>query len=178
MAPFGLFRAIDTEMDEAQQKEKFSDAYIHAVTAVAGYGISKPVPDDDSIDWIICARGAGDTPRRPRLEVQLKCSARNVVRATHVHLPLEIKNYDELRIPEARTPCILIVVTVPDDPVEWLTQSEHELAMRHCGYWLSLRGEPGVANTSNVTVRLPRDQIFTPMALQNIMRRINDEGTL
>lgn len=165
-------------MDLAQQKEKFSDAYLQAVVAVAGYGLAKPDPDDDSIDWIIAARGAAGTPRRPRLEVQLKCSARDILRKTLLHFPLAMKNYDDLRDTECYTPRILVVITVPDSPDDWLAQTEEELAMRHCGYWVSLRGKPEKENTTAVTIRLPRSQLFTPDTLRRMMQRINDERAL
>ena len=163
-------------MDLSQQKEKFSDAYLQAIAAVAGYGLAKPNPDSDSVDWIVSARGVGDTARRPRLEVQLKCTAQNIMRETHLHFPLEVKNYNDLRHPDPLTPCILVVVTVPDDINEWVTHSETELSMRRCGYWHSLRGEPDTANTDTVTVRLSRAQTLTPEALRAIMRRVNDGG--
>ena len=165
-------------MDLAQQKEKFSDAYLQAVAAVAGYGLAKPNPDTDSVDWIVSAHSRGDTLRRPRLEVQLKCTAQDVIRQTHLHFPLEIKNYDDLRHPNPLTPCILIVVTVPDNIEEWITQSETELSMRRCGYWVSLCGEPETLNAATVTVRVPRNQMLTPQALQEMMRRIDVEGRL
>lgn len=165
-------------MDLAQQKEKFSDAYLQAVAAVAGYGLSKPNPDTDSVDWIISARGAGDTLRRPRLEVQLKCSAQDIIRETHLHFPLEVKNYTDLRHPNPLTPCILIVVAVPDNLDERIAHSEAELSLWRCGYWVSLCGEPETTNTATVTVRLPRTQTLTLQALQAMMRRINTEGRL
>jgi len=37
-------------------------------------------------------------------------------------------------------PRILVVVTVPAVAQEWLSQSEEEMVLRHCGYWISLRG--------------------------------------
>lgn len=163
-------------MDLAQQKEKFSDAYLHAIAAVAGYGLAKPNPDTDSVDWILSARGVGDTTRRPRLEVQLKCSAQELLRETHLHFPLEIKNYNDLRHPDPFTPCMLVVVAVPENVYEWTAQSETEMSMRRCGYWMSLRGAPDTTNTATVTVRLPRTQILTPESLRTIVRRINNGG--
>lgn len=165
-------------MDLSQQKEKFSAAYFQAVVAVAGFGIAKPTPDDDSIDWIIAARGANQTPRSPRLEVQLKYSARDVVQDTHLHFPLELKNYNDLRYPRPIVPRILIVVTVPSDLNLWLHQTESEMVIQHCGYWVSICGAPDSQSTSTVTIKLPRTQIFSPEALRMMMQRINDTGVV
>lgn len=87
---------------------------------------------------------------------------------------MEIKNYDDLRTEDLLVPRILIVVMVPQAVSEWLRHSEEELALRHCGYWVSLRGEPPVQNRETITVSLPRSQQLTPEAVQQIMKRIND----
>ncbi len=72
-------------------------------------------------------------------------------------------------------PKILLVVFVPGDAVEsWLEQSEEGLAMRRCGYWTSLRGMEEVENTTSVTVRLPRSNLFTVDALNSIMQGISN----
>lgn len=161
-------------MDLSQQKEQFSVSYLRAVAAVAGYTLYEPTVDDDSVDWQIAARGTADTPRRPRVELQLKCSARDILRPETVRFPLEIKNYEDLRTDNLLVPRILIVVFVPRDVRDWIRHSEEELALRHCGYWSSLRGEPPVQNQGTITVSLPRSQQFTPEALKQIMKRIND----
>lgn len=44
-------------MEINQQKEQFSNAYLQAVTSVAGYSLYRPAVDDDSVDWGIAARG-------------------------------------------------------------------------------------------------------------------------
>lgn len=165
-------------MDIAQQKEKFSDAYLLAVAATAGYSLAKPQTDDDSVDWIIMAGGAKGTPRRPRLEVQLKCSAQNIVRENVLHFPLELKNYNDLRHTDLFAPRILVVVTVPTNLDDWLMQTEQEMALRRCAYWVSLRGRPETKNNAAVTVHIPRQQMLTPTGLQELMRRVNDRETL
>ena len=94
--------------------------------------------------------------------------------AAHVAFPLKIKNYDELRPTDVLVPRILIVVTVPDNLGDWLNHSEQELAMRRCGYWLSLRGEPATTNTTSVTVQLARANQFTVAELGGLMQRIGN----
>ena len=70
-------------------------------------------------------------------------------------------------------PRILVVVLIPEKREEGLTQSEAELCMRNCGYWISLRGMADTQNTSAVTVTIPRTNQFTVAALQSIMEGIS-----
>lgn len=163
-------------MDIAQRKEQFSGAYLRVVATVAGYTLAKPEVDDDSIDWIIAARGSANLPKRPRVEVQLKCSARDMLRETHLDFPLNIKNYNDLRDDNVLVPRVLIVMLVPAEIDDWVVHSENEMLVRHCGYWMSLREMPITANTSTTTVHLPREQLFTPSALRSIMEVINHGG--
>ena len=160
-------------MELSQRKEQYSSAFLRAVTSVAGYSLAKPDVDDDSIDWIIASRATEALTRRPRLEVQLKCSARDLMHREYLHFPLEIKNYNDLRDEHVLVPRILIVMAVPNETNDWLVQSEDQMVVRHCGYWLSLYGSLPTTNSETVTVRIPRKQMFTPAALSDIMQRVN-----
>lgn len=157
------------------QKEQFSFAYVRAVAAAAQVSVSEPTVDDDSIDLILQQRTGGGRVRSPRVEAQVKCTAAKPVQPAHIAYPLKLKNYDELRPTNVLVPRILIVVLVPDDVADWLNHSEPELAMRRCGYWMSLRGEPATTNSTNVTVHVPRAHQFTVAGLQNMMQRISNQ---
>lgn len=159
------------------QKEQFSFAYARAVAAVAQVVVSEPTVDDDSVDLSFKKKGGGGAVRSPQLDVQVKCTESANIRADHIAYPLKLKNYDELRPTNLLVPRILIVVTVPDDLVDWLNHSEQELAMRKCGYWVSLRGMAATANQTNVTVHLPRANQFTVAQLAQIMQRIGNGQT-
>ena len=161
-------------MDINQQKEQFSNVYLQAVTTVAGYSVYKPSVDDDSVDWGIAAKGGTGPIRAPRLELQLKCTSRRDIQDDNsIRYPLKLKNYDDLRMDNFAIPRILVVVLIPETPEDWLTQSETELCIRNCGYWISLRGKPKTQNTNAVTVAIPRTNQFTVAALQSIMERIS-----
>lgn len=162
-------------MDLNAQKEQFSRAYVQAVAAVAGYAWYVPSVDDDSVDMGIAERGGRGTVRSPRLELQLKCHAATTPDGEQLSFPLKMKNYDDLREVDVQVPRILIIVLVPDSPVEWLTSSEEEMVLRRCGYWVSLRGRGSVASAAQdprVTVHVPRSQQLNPDGLGAIMRRI------
>ena len=163
-------------MDINQQKEQFSNAYLRAVAAVAGFVCYKPEPDTDSVDWGIAAVGGKGTTRSPKVELQLKCTAKGLMDDNEIRYPLKMKNYDELRAENYQVPRILVVVVIPEQLGEWLAQSEDELAMRHCGYWMSLRSRPQVDNEGTVTIRVARVQQFTVDALRQMMDRIGNGG--
>jgi len=161
-----------------QQKEQFSNAYIQAVASVAGYSLYKPAVDDDSVDWGIAARGGTGRIRSPRLELQLKSTSRDLLDDSNVRYPVKLKNYDDLRMDNFAIPRILVVVLLPDNLDEWLQQSEEELCLRYCAYWLSLRGMPQTQNTVTVTVSLPRSNQFTVSYLQSLMQLISGGSQL
>ena len=160
-------------MDTNDQKELFSLAYVRAVAAQAGYDVTRPGLDKDSVDGILMA----DRGSRPQIHFQAKATARNVVSGSYVHFPLPIKNYDDLRI-EAINPRILIVLIMPQETQEWVNQTDDELCMRHCAYWISLKGQPARSNTSSVTVYMPMVNIFNSNQLTDMMQRTERRGKL
>ncbi|MCY4652548.1 MAG: DUF4365 domain-containing protein [Dehalococcoidia bacterium] len=147
------------------QMEQFSIANIGAVAAQAGFRTGAVYPDLDSMDGIF----VGDSGRRPRVEFQLKATSQDILRDGVLHFPLPINNYDDLRLEEPRIPRILIVVRMPEEVEDWLSQSDEELCMRRCAYWISLRSRPSVSNTSSVTVHIPLTNMFNKEQLTDLM---------
>lgn len=131
--------------------------------------------DDNSVDLGLAARGGTGPILSPRLELQLKCTSRDVVEENFLRYPLKLKNYNDSRI-STLVPRILVVVLVPDNLADWLHQREEELCLRCCGYWVSLREMSETQNSSTVTVELPRLNRFTVEALQSILQRISFGG--
>jgi hypothetical protein len=163
-------------MDQNTQKELFSNVFIQAVAAVAGYACYKPQPDTESVDWGIAAIGGGGSIKSPRLELQLKCTAQDCLAGDALRYPLKTKNYEELSSDNYLVPRILAVVLVPEEIGEWMGQSEEQLVLRRCAYWVSLRGMAATKNTGKVTVTIPRSQQFTVDALVAMMTRIGEGG--
>lgn len=154
------------------QKEQFSRAYVQAFAAVAGFTWSQPSVDDDSVDMTISARGGCGTIRSPKLDLQLKCHSQDAISRTDFSFPLKIKNYDDLRDESVMVPRILILVIVPHRVADWISHSESELALRRCGYWVSLRGLPASPNTTTVSVTFHRYQQFHSDGVVQLMQRI------
>lgn len=160
-------------MDLNTQKSRFSLAHIEAVASHAGFQVEEVKVDRDSVDGTLKA----DSGRRPRIEFQATATAREVVRGGYIHFPLPVKNYNDLRL-EAINPRILIVSILPPAVEDWVNQTDEELCLRHCSYWMSLREERTTSNQNTITVRLPLSNTFNREQLIDLMQRTERTGAL
>jgi hypothetical protein len=158
----------DQPMHFTKQMEEFSIAYVHAIASSAGYALDYVRVDHDGIDVNIKSREG----RRPQVEIQLKSTFRDILRATELKYPLDVATYNRLRT-DCIVPRILLVVLVPKKSEDWLEHIEERLTMFQCGYWVSLAGSSETTNEDNITILVPRTQQFTVSALQQIMGKIN-----
>ena len=117
---------------------------------------------------------AGDfTGMPPRLEIQIK-GTKEQPEAAELVYDLKQKNYDDLRC-RVLVPRLLVVVTIPgDDPQHSMTQSDDQLVMRRCGFWLSLRGRQASGNDTKTRIQIPTNQRFDVAALQVLMNDISN----
>ena len=60
---------------------------------------------------------------------------------------------------------------MPEEKSLWLKQTQEELCLRHCAYWMSLEGQPDRPNTSSVTVQVPTANIFNSEQLIDLMEK-------
>lgn len=125
----------------------------------------------ESVDIGFSGAGYGAF-RPPRIEAQLKCTSQEVLGETHLHYPLSVKNYNDLRKELVMVPRILIVLCVPQALHQWLSPTEFKTILKHSGYWYSLRGQPETTNTGTVTTRIPRGNLFTVASLSEMMDRV------
>ncbi len=131
-------------MDENEQKQQLSIAYLHAVASAAGFACQTREVDDDSIDRTIVARGwlhEQAVYRSPKIDVQLKSFGRNPLRADENSFTFRLirKNYDELRQP-VQVPRLLVVLLLPREPELWVDQDDQRMLTRYAAYYLSLAG--------------------------------------
>ena len=155
-------------MDLNRHKEMFSIAYINAVAARVGLELAQIRYDVDGVDGMLVSSGG----TAPQVNFQAKStSRRDVWRDDYVALALPKTNYDFLREPKF-VPRILIVVLLPEDQADWLTQTPDQLCLRRCAYWISLRDAPDVPNQSTKTVRIPTDKMFDQVTLTGMLDRI------
>ncbi len=161
-------------MSGTMQQERFGDAFLLATASVAGCACAKPETDNDSIDWTLSCK----LPRRPKVDVQMKTLGSDAEIPNEIAYSLKKKNYDDLILTDLLAPRILVLVVVPEDVNYWLNASNEQLILLRSAYWLSLAGLPESANSSGVTVHVPRVNLFTVDALRTMMHQINEGGVL
>ncbi|HEY3398788.1 MAG TPA: DUF4365 domain-containing protein [Armatimonadota bacterium] len=163
-------------MDTNFRKELFSQAYLKAVAAAAGLTSAQPLPDIDKSDWILGMPGAKGTSRSPKIDIQLKCTSSDAGGADALAYELDVDTYDVLRLSDIWVPRYLVVVTVPPEVSDWLSQTQEQLAMKKCAYYLDLKDSQEMKNSTSVTVHLPRNQVFSVEAVTSIMLKRMEEG--
>jgi hypothetical protein len=153
----------------SHRQDAFSGVYIRAICAVTGCSVEVPSIDHDKIDYSVRSRVVGSIRTKPQIDIQAKCQMSGQAVGDPTSYSIDLETYDNLRDPMVSNPRILVLVLVPSNVSEWIAQSDKELVMCHCAYWLSLKGAPASANTTTQTVHFPRKNIFNPAALQAMM---------
>jgi DNA modification methylase len=166
--PYGL-------LDENACREQLSLSYVHAVAAAARCSMERTGIDYQQIDVTIKQTAPHSLIEYANLDIQIKATSKDVLKADAVHYALPKKYYDSLRSMKRNNKIILVVVVLPDRLEDWVLQSEDDLRMRRAGYWLSLRGYPEI-QTGSKTLKIPRANVFSVEELLGIMSRIGNGG--
>jgi hypothetical protein len=153
------------------RQDELSQACLRAICAVTGCGIEKVTLDHDKVDYIVSARIKGSVKSKPKIDIQAKCEMRGIDSRDPIPYSLDVETYNNLRDPLVANPRILVVLFIPKDIAEWASQSNEQLVLRHCAYWVSLKGAAESNNSVGQTVYLPQKNRFTPDALRNMMNQ-------
>ena len=124
-------------MDLNARKEQICVAYFRAVVAAAGFTILSWETDFDRVDISVASDQDSGLSTRPRLDVQLKCTARDLLRADGLHLSLPRRDHADLASDRRHVPIILVGMVVPEDPAAWVYQHDRGMLVRRCAYWMS-----------------------------------------
>lgn len=157
--------------------EQFQLGYINAIAAAAGCNISGTPSIDEGIDLVLSHRStAHRRTGAAYLELQLKSTSQFVDRNTnYVSSNMRADRYQEFISQDPSMDRIVVVMSLPSDPEEWLEATHDQLTLRHCCYWVNLRGaDPSSA--ARPTFRASKDNIFDDVALCGIMQRIGQGG--
>lgn len=160
-------------MTQAHRQEGLSRAYVQAVAAQAGISTCNHTPDygiDLSLRTIR-TRGARREDAGVQLDLQLRSTTRAYVLETEVKYDLDARTYEFLRA-ERPVPRILVVLVLPEDEGRWMSQTAEELVIRHCAFWISLRGAKATTASSSIRISIPCGQVFGVQAAQTLMSQL------
>lgn len=159
-------------------ESRLSYAYLHAVTSAAGYICRAAMPDEDKegIDAVITAYG--DFPKSYRTQITINIQLKATIGKpadSGKHLSYfikEVRRYDKLREDHREPIRLLMVLFLPKAQSSWLKCIEQQLILKKCAYWVSVRNAPASTNGTGQTVKIPKEQMLTPRALQKLVKQL------
>lgn len=158
---------MTTGMSTNFVQERLSIAYVSAVTFRARFNLSQLHVDDHGIDGTIKSYSKGID----RVDFQLKSTIAYELTDEHVVYDLEARTHNMLAEADG-IPAILILFIMPRDCNLWLEQTEEELRLRYCAYWLSLEGEERTNNSRTKRVLVPKANAFTVAGLPILFSKL------
>jgi hypothetical protein len=160
------------------RQEALSRAYVRAVAARAGV-ICGATENDLGFDLLLRAveqHGQQFWDSGPQIDLQLRSTTQAGVRDAEVVYDLDVRTYDLLRREPSPRPRLLVLLVLPEDEAEWLTQSADELILRRCAFWRSLRGAAPTTNQATIRLVIPLANVFSVEALQRLMDEARQEA--
>lgn len=150
--------------------EQISKAIIHAIASQEGHEVSFRGTDIDSIDNSIHSIEG----KRPQIDFQLKSTSSPVFieKGKTLSFSLSMKNYNDLRI-ETINPRIIIVVILPKDINNWMEYDINKIILYSSSYWVSIQGHEEKSNTNEVTIHIPKTNVFNSNQLKILFNKIH-----
>lgn len=163
---------------EGHAKENLSRAYVLAVAAKAGIVIkmgdrSHDYGIDGDFHQVSIIRGARKESGIT-LHFQLKSTTNFVKTGEYIRYELDAQTHAALadRAKQVRAvPAVLLVLCLPNDPLDQFSIGEEELIIRNCCYWHFVSAD-FVKNKRSVTIEIPRQNMLTPKNLNHLLQQI------
>jgi len=159
------------------KQEQLSKAYINAVVAHAGHTFSEP-QDDYGVDGSMHKIASSANGRRYDsgivIDVQLKATTDWTLQDDFVVYDVEAKTFNDLAIrfqEDRATEMILAVLCLPQDENEWLSITNEQLILKKCCYWCKI-SDQSTNNTSSKRIKIPKDNLFSPEAVIELLEKV------
>jgi hypothetical protein len=158
------------------RQEGLARAYVQAIAAQAGVLCSRP-DLDYGIDLSLRAVEIGKRRHYDssvQIDLQLKSTTRAAMADADVSYDLDAAAYNDLCAPQPACPRLLVLLVLPKDEQDWVSQSAEELLLRRCAYWRSLRGSPVTTATRSVRVAIPLANVFSAAAVRALLHQARE----
>jgi len=166
-APYGNLHSTHT-------KEQYSIAFVHALATRARCKVDGLAVDDEQVDVTIRQRAKRLHYSRTAVDVQLKCTSRDVIKKDGLHFSLPRHQYDGLR-ERGIIPKILVALAVDSEFDNWMKLSSEEILLRGSAYWIGMDDQPEISGEST-TLLLPSTNRFDVDQLVDMLHRIDQGG--
>lgn len=170
-------------LPENEIESELSYAYLHAVASKAGLNCrpDNRQADNDGTDALVDYKGPipntyiTDVPLRIQLKATKNMGAET---ATHISYPFQgIPQYNKMRTNAGGSTRILIILFLPNDPLEWLACSPDQLVLKNAAYWVCLYGAPIATTDTSKTIYVPKTNLLTPDNLNDLCVEIGKGNT-
>jgi hypothetical protein len=160
-------------LDALAHQGKFGEDYVRVLASAAGLLVSKDDLDHDGIDFTIKMPGPSTYGWSPRIDVQVKTTAKPKQRASAFDFDgLNQSQYNKLAGPDFTVHRYLFLVIVPPRADQYAALDTTGLLLRDVGYYVSLRDRERVAaarTDRRVRVTVPTANVLTVTSLRGLV---------
>ncbi|MBX9838995.1 MAG: DUF4365 domain-containing protein [Silvanigrellaceae bacterium] len=168
------------EFDDSKWKEKFSEAYIHAITAQAGWKVAKWNVDEELVDATIDTRIKHEEGLKSsyKIDLQLKCTESPTAnKEAFISYTLKKdRHIENIKNKTFTDPFYFILFNVPKEKQKWV---EHEkdgvdfkTILKYCAYYYEFTPTNNDL-TSSKTIRFEKKSRFDVNFLNNLISGFN-----
>ena len=159
-------------LTEQHMKETICAAHIYAVAGMARVNLSARLEFDYGVDGqfhAVVRRGDHLIPSGYPLDYQAKATVDWACNGSHIVYDLDARAYNNIATrPASATTLILVLLCLSKNGLVWHELSSDQTVLRHCCYWHTFSDE-GTENRSKQRVFIPKENLFTPQALAELL---------
>ncbi|WP_338635009.1 DUF4365 domain-containing protein [Spirobacillus cienkowskii] len=168
------------EFDDSKWKEKFSEAYIYAITAQAGWKVAKWSVDEGLVDATIdtCIKHEDGLESPYKIDLQLKCTESPTTNnETFISYTLKKdRHIENIKKKTFTDPFYFILFNVPKEKKKWVEHEkdvvDYKTILKYCAYYYEFNPENNNL-TSSKTIRFEKKSIFDVNFLDNLIFGFN-----
>lgn len=163
-----------SQIPASHRMERLSEAYVHAVMAMAGVKLFGTNVTEYGVDgYFQRIRRLKDGSYKEtgvNFQIQVKATTRSFIRDSKVVYDIKVKAYNKLvDVADDDDPTIFVLFRIPPEKESntWLSLDDDTLVLKHCCYWDYIIGSPleDKDPDSSHRIEIPIQQRLTPEAI-------------
>ncbi len=156
--------------------EQLQEGYVASVAATAGCAMEHVRRDIYGMDALLVRPAAEPGKQEVSVFAQLKNTTTVLPDPDKDTFSYQLKKreyFDRLAMDRKDPQAILIVMATSYRQADWTDASHARLEVRHCCYWVSLKGVTAREGVESPSVRIPTSNIFDAVALTTILDKLD-----